>query len=96
MKKLVIFTAGLLLLAACKQERTDTNATIGNTTTVQTSTHTETVTTPTVDTAATAEVKHEAKEAVKDAKAAANDAAYKTGTAMETAGKEIQKKTKKH
>jgi hypothetical protein len=95
MKKLAILTAGLLLLAACKQERTDTNATVGNTTTVQTSTHTETVT-PAVDTAATAEVKHEAKEAVKDAKAAANDAAYKTGTAMESAGKEIQKKTKKH
>jgi hypothetical protein len=95
MKTIAIFTA-VLLLAACKQERTDTNATVGNTSTVQTSTHTETVTTPTVDTAATAEMKSEAKEAGRDAKAAANDAAYKTGTAMETAGKEIQKKTKKH
>ncbi|HSP14665.1 MAG TPA: hypothetical protein VLV78_07930 [Thermoanaerobaculia bacterium] len=94
MKKLAIFPVALLLVA-CMQEKTTTSATVGDTGTVQTSTHTET-TTPAIDTATTAAMKSEAKEAVSDVKAAAKDAAYKTGTAMETAGKAIQKKTKKN
>ncbi|MEA2239221.1 MAG: hypothetical protein QOC81_3945 [Thermoanaerobaculia bacterium] len=49
-----------------------------------------------VDTAATAAAKAEVKEAGHDAADAGRDAAHATGTAMETAGKQIQRKTKKN
>ncbi len=50
-------------------------------------TSTESTTYPSIDTAATA-------EATSDVKDAAKDAAHATGTAMETAGQEIQQQTK--
>lgn len=85
-----MLTAALLLvLVACKQESTTTNATVGDTATVQTSTHTETTTVPTVDTAATAEAKQDIKDAAKNAE-------HATGTALEKAGKKLQKDAKKH
>ena len=85
--RITSLTAILILLAACNQ-KTETQTTVTPTGTVQSSTTTTTITVPAVDTATTAEVKREAKEAVKDA-------AHATGTAMEKAGKEIQKRTKK-
>jgi hypothetical protein len=54
--------------------------------TVQEKTTTVAAPGPAVDTAATAEAKQDAKDA-------ARDAAHATGTAMETAGKEIQRQT---
>lgn len=89
MRKLALLPAALLLLVACTQEKTTTSATVGDTTTAQTSTHTETVTVPSVDTAATAE----AKQDVKDAAAAVE---HSTGTALEKAGKALKKDAKKH
>jgi hypothetical protein len=73
-----------LLLAACNQ-KTETRTTTDSTGTVQTQTTTITATVPAIDTAE-----------IVDAKDAVNDAAHATGTALEKAGKDIQKKTKKH
>ena len=99
MRKLTILPAALLLLlVACTQERTDTNATVGDNSTVATSTHTETTTVPTVtvDTMATAAAKAEVKETGHEVKDAAKSAEHSTGTALEKAGKNMQKDAKKH
>ena len=89
MRKLAILPA-LLLVFACTEEKTNTNATVGDTTTVQSTTHSETTTVPavTVDTAATAEAKSDVKDAAKQAE-------HNTGTALETAGKAMQRDAKK-
>jgi PBP1b-binding outer membrane lipoprotein LpoB len=89
MKKLAILSALTFLLVACTDEKTTTSATVGDTTTVQTSTHTETTTVPTVDTAATA-------AAVNDAHDTATAAEHNTGTALEKAGKAIKRDAKRH
>lgn len=85
MKKLVILAAILILATAACQQRTEREVSATETT------ETTTYSTATVDTAAAAE----ATEAATDSAAkAAKDAAHATGTAMETAGKEIQEQTK--
>ena len=102
MKKLAILPAVALtlLFVACTDEKTTTNATVGDTTTVSTTTHTETTTVPTVDTAATAAAAHDVHEtatsAAKDVHDTATSAEHKTGTALEKAGKKIQKDAKQH
>jgi hypothetical protein len=102
MRKLAIVTAGLLLVlaVACTKETTSTDATVGDTTTVATTTHTETTTYPAVDTTATAEAKQDVKDAANTTTATVNDAArsaeHSTGTAMEKAGKKLQKNAKTH
>jgi hypothetical protein len=101
MKKTIIFSAALVLLlatAACKQE---THTTVDETGTSSTSTISTEV--PAVDTAAvndaaadtTAAVNDAAATATAAAKEGARDAAHATGTAMETAGQEIQRETTK-
>lgn len=95
MRKLAIIPA-VLLLVACTQERTDTNATVGDTATVQSSTHTETTTVPAIDTTATANAKAEVKETGHEMKDAAKSAEHSTGTALEKAGKKMQKDAKSH
>ena len=79
----------LLVLGTACNQKTETRTTADTSGTVQTKTTTVTATVPAIDTTATAEVKREAKEAVKDA-------AHATGTALEKAGKEIQKRSKGH
>lgn len=79
MKKLIVLAA-ILVLAAC-QQKTEREVSATETT------ETTTISTATVDTAMAA-------EAADDVKDAAKDAAHETGTAMETAGKEIQERTK--
>ncbi len=87
--KMMMALAAALLLVACTQEKTTTTATVGDTGTVQSTTHTETVTVPAVDTAATAAAKQEVKDT-------ATAIEHKTGTALEKAGKAMQKDAKKH
>lgn len=84
----------LLLTAAACTQKTETQTTVDTAGTLQTKT--TTVSMPAIDTATTAAVKQDAKEAVADVKSAARDAAHATGTALETAGKKIQEKTSKH
>lgn len=92
--KITLLAAVLILgVAACTQ-KSETTTSADATATTSTSTTTVSATVPAVDTAATAEVKRDVKDASKDAAAAARDAAHATGTAMETAGKEIQKRSK--
>lgn len=76
MRNIIAIAALLLTLTACTQE-TETTATVSDTGTTESSTTTVSATVPEIDTAATAE--------------ATRDAAYETGTALETAGKELQK-----
>jgi membrane-associated HD superfamily phosphohydrolase len=106
MRKMTLLPAMLLLLAGACTQKTETQTTVDSSGTVQTKTTTITATVPAIDTTATAEMKQDAKNAVsavkqgaKDAannvKQGAKDAAHATGTAMEKAGKEIQKRTKK-
>jgi hypothetical protein len=73
-------------MATACEKKTETQTVTDSTGTVQSSTTTVSATVPTVDTAATAAAAQNVKEG-------ARDAAHATGTAMETAGKEIQKKT---
>lgn len=85
MKKLVILAAILILATAACQQTTEREVSATETT------ETTTYSTATIDTAAAAE----ATEAATDSAAkAARDAAHATGTAMETAGQEIQDRTK--
>lgn len=104
MRRNTLIILALFIAAACTQ-KTETQTTVDSTGTVQSSTTTTKVT-PAIDTATTAEIKAEAKEAAhatgtalekagKATKDAARDAAHATGTALEKAGKAIQKKTKK-
>ena len=98
MKGPVVLLSALVLLGACEQKtETTTNTATSDTTTVSTTTSTteNTATLPAVevDTAATAEMKQDAKDAGNTVAGAARDAAHATGTAMETAGKEIQEHT---
>ena len=79
-------------LAAC-QQTTQSNTTAGATSTVKSSTTTETVNMPTVDTAATAQAKSDLKDAGEKMKEGARDAAHATGTALEKAGQKLQEKT---
>ena len=99
MRKLAMIPA-VLLLVACTQEKTSTSATVGDNTTMQTTTRTETTTVPTVDTMATAEAKQDVKDAANTAtqsvKDAAKSAEHSTGTALEKAGKKMQKDAKRH
>jgi hypothetical protein len=89
--------APLLMLAllaslAC-EKRTDTQTVTDSTGTVEQKSTTVSTTVPSVDTAATAAAKQDAKDAAHETATAARDAAHATGTAMETAGKEIQRRT---
>src|SRR5947207_692051 len=86
MRRIAIPAIALVILAFGCEKRTETQTTTDSTGTVQSQTTTVSATVPTVDTAATA-------AAAQDAKDAARDAAHATGTAIETAGKEIQKQT---
>ena len=88
MRKLtpLLFAAALIGMTACEQ-RTETQTVTDTTGTTQTKTTTVSATMPSVDTAATAQAKQDATDA-------ARDAAHATGTAMETAGKQIQENTK--
>ena len=92
MRMTAIHAAALVLAllagTAC-EKRTETQTVSDTNGTVQEKTTTVSATVPSVDTAATAA----AKEKVETA---ARDAAHATGTAMETAGKEIQRRTRKH
>src|SRR6476646_10468301 len=93
MKTTILAAVLMIGFAACTQ-KTETTTSADATATTSTSTTTVSATVPAVDTAATAEVKRDVKDAGKDVAAGARDAAHATGTAMETAGKEIQKHTK--
>ena len=86
-----LLIAAALFVAACEQ-RTETTTATDSSGTVQTKTTTVTGTVPAVDTTATAQAKEDAKEATHEGANAARDA-HATGTAMETAGKEIQQRT---
>jgi len=88
-----ILTFALLAAVGCEQ-RTETRTATDSTGTVQQKSTTVSATVPAVDTAATAAAKQEAKDAAHDVATGARDAAHATGTAMETAGKEIQRRTK--
>ena len=81
-----ILTFALLAALGCEQ-RTETKTVTDSTGTVQQKSTTVSATVPAVDTAATAAAKQDVKDA-------ARDAAHATGTAMETAGKEIQRRAK--
>lgn len=112
MKITPILGSALLVLAtmACTQ-KTETNSTVGETGTVQSST--TTITTPAIDTAAAAQSVQDAAhntgtaidnaahntatavhEAGHDAADAGRSAAHATGTALEKAGKSIQRHAK--
>ena len=82
-----------LALVAC-QQTTQTNSTVGSTSTVKTSTTTETVAVPqySVDTAKTEKAKEDLKQAGQKAKEDLKKAAAATGTALEKAGKKLQEK----
>ena len=87
MRRTIIPAIALVLLAALGcEKKTETQTVTDSTGTFQSETTTVSATVPTVDTAATA-------AAAQDVKDATRDAAHATGTAMETAGKEIQKRT---
>jgi hypothetical protein len=99
-KGIILAAAMVLSTAACTQQ---TERTVSDTGTSATST--TTVYVPAVDTAATAQAKADVKDAAHDATAAGKeaghdaadagrDAAKATGTAMESAGKSIQKHAK--
>ncbi len=104
MRKLTLIPAALLLIGtvAC-ETKTEKDVTIGDGSTVSSTTVSTNV--PAIDTTATAEMKADMKEAGRDAKAAAieagkdvkeagREAAHATGTALEKAGKKIQKHSK--
>jgi hypothetical protein len=87
--------AALMLLAAVAcEKRTETQTTTGTNGTVEQKTTTVTATVPTVDTAATAEAKRKIERGAEKVETAAREGAHATGTAMETAGKEIQRRTR--
>jgi PBP1b-binding outer membrane lipoprotein LpoB len=81
MKRLAIVVVALILVTACQQR---TERVVSDTSTTETTTVSATV--PQVDTAAVATATETAADAVRDA-------AHKTGTALEEAGKKIQEKT---
>jgi len=96
MKRMILAAVLLVTATACTQ-KTETTTSV-DTAGQQTSTSTTTVTAtmPAIDTPATAQAKQDVKDAGTAIKNAAPDAAHATGTAMETAGKAIQKKTKRY
>lgn len=95
MRRAMIPLVMLLVFAASGcQQRTETQTVTGTNGTVEQKTTTVTATVPSVDTAATAEAKRNAEHAGEKVETAARDAAHATGTAMETAGKEIQRRTR--
>src|ERR1700694_4508420 len=88
--------AVLMVFGAACTQKTETQTTTDAAGNVQqTKTTTVTATVPSIDTTATAEAKQDVKDAVNTATDAARGAAHATGTAMESAGKKIQKKTKR-
>ena len=84
----------MVLAASGCQQRTETQTVTGANGTVEQKTTTVTATVPSIDTAATAEAKRKAGQAGEKVETAARDAAHATGTAMETAGKEIERRTR--
>ncbi|HEY6137677.1 MAG TPA: hypothetical protein VI670_07935 [Thermoanaerobaculia bacterium] len=88
-------SVALLAGTAC-EKRTETQTVTDTNGTVQQKTTTVSATMPSVDTAATAEAKEKVERGAEKVETAARDAAHATGTAMETAGKEIQRRTRKH
>ena len=86
-----ILGAMIILAAGCTQQ-SEKNSEVGATRTTETKTTTVSATMPSLD---TAEAKRDVKEAGKKVENAVREAAHATGTAMEKAGKEIQKKTSK-
>jgi hypothetical protein len=92
-----ICTVALALVAATAcEKRTETQTVTGTNGTTEQKTTTVSATVPSVDTAATAEAKQKVERGAEKVETAARDAAHATGTAMETAGKEIQRRTRKH
>src|ERR1043165_8935123 len=97
MRKTAITAIALALLAATAcEKRTETQTVTDTNGTVQEKTTTVSATVPSVDTAATAEAKRKVESGAEKVETAARDAAHATGTAMETAGKEIPGRTRKH
>ena len=95
MRNVVVSLMALALLAALGcEKRTETQTVTDSTGTVEQKSTTVSATVPAVDTATTAAAKQNVKDAAHDAATGARDAAHATGTAMETAGKEIQRQTK--
>lgn len=93
MRAATVLLAILLLVPVACVQKTETHRSSDETTTVETST--TTTTTPySVDTTATAEMKEGAQDAAAKAAEAGRDAANATGTALEQAGKDIQKHAK--
>ena len=84
MKKLIPLIALLVVFAACQKT---TEREVSPTATTETTTYSA----PSVDTAA---VETAVESTTAAAETAARDAAHKTGTAMETAGREIQEQAK--
>jgi len=94
MRITVTLAAMLLLFGAACNQKTETQTTTDAAGNVQqTKTTTVTATVPSVDTTATAEAKQDVKDAANTVANTASDAAHATGTAMEKAGKKIQKKS---
>jgi hypothetical protein len=85
-----------LVAATACEKRTETQTVTGTNGTVQEKTTTVSATVPSVDTAATADAKQKIERGAEKAETAARDAAHATGTAMETAGKELERRTRKH
>lgn len=85
-------TLALVTTAAC-EKRTETQTVTGTNGTTEQKTTTVSATVPSVDTAA---AKQKVERGAEKVETAVRDAAHATGTAMETAGKEIQRRTRKH
>ncbi len=90
--KSLIFASLLVATAACKQE-TASQTTVDPNGDVQSSTSSST-TVAGIDSTDTANAAQATREAGADVAAAGRDAAHATGTAMESAGKSIQKHSK--
>lgn len=84
-----------LLAATACEKHTETQTVTGTNGTVEQKTTTVSATVPTVDTAATAEAKRNVERGAEKVETAAREGVHATGTAMETAGKEIQRRTRK-
>ena len=89
MKITTIIAAVLFLAAACTQ-KTETSSTVGDNTTVQSTT----VSVPAVDTAATAEMKKDVKAGAEAAAQGVKDAAHATSTAVKEGAKTVSQGAK--
>lgn len=90
---MIVMSAIILAATAC-EKRTETQTVTGANGTVEQKTTTVSATVPTVDTAATAEAARKVERGAEKVETAAREGAHATGTAMETAGKEIQRRAR--